>query len=292
MPQKPYIPLGTLRRAATYPRAPEDFDEKDITDTLEMVGLAHLNEKLDDEEQAWDRTLSGGEQQRLAFARLFLHEPDIVVMDEATSALDPESQAMLMEKLAEHLPKTAIISVGHRPELEAFHERKVNLVRREGGAKLVPGEMVGAADQRDHDADEALARTAGGRDDRCGYEAIARALISPSCSMLPRNRRAEGQTHSASSRSSSGRLSPLAASIRSRTSCAAPPTDASRPAAEAARTSSSVAARISSASAAESRARSTCGRQSFIANSPARPQRNSARRIRLRAVSYSTSDKP
>ena len=63
-------------------------------------------------------------------------------MDEATSALDPESQTMLMEKLAEQLPKTAIISVGHRPELEAFHERKVNLIRREGGAKLVPGGMV------------------------------------------------------------------------------------------------------------------------------------------------------
>ena len=114
MPQKPYIPLGTLRRAATYPQAPEDFDEKEIAETLEMVGLGHLVEKLDDEEAKWDRTLSGGEQQRLAFARLFLHKPDIVVMDEATSALDPESQTMLMDKLAEQLPKTAIISVGHR----------------------------------------------------------------------------------------------------------------------------------------------------------------------------------
>ena len=142
MPQKPYIPLGTLRRATTYPRAPEDFDDEEIAETLELVGLEHLVEKLDDEEGKWDRTLSGGEQQRLAFARLFLHKPDIVVMDEATSALDPESQAMLMEKLAERLPETAIISVGHRPELEAFHERKVNLVRREGGAKLIPNDVV------------------------------------------------------------------------------------------------------------------------------------------------------
>jgi vitamin B12/bleomycin/antimicrobial peptide transport system ATP-binding/permease protein len=63
-------------------------------------------------------------------------------MDEATSALDPESQAMLMNTLGERLPDTAIISVGHRPELEAFHERKVNLLRREGGAKLVSGEVV------------------------------------------------------------------------------------------------------------------------------------------------------
>ncbi len=66
-------------------------------------------------------------------------------MDEATSALDSDSQAALMTNLAEHLPKTAIISVGHRPELEAFHERKVNLIRREGGAKLVPGEIVAPA---------------------------------------------------------------------------------------------------------------------------------------------------
>jgi putative ATP-binding cassette transporter len=141
MPQKPYIPLGTLRRAATYPQAPEEIDEKTLVDTLEMVGLGHIADKLDDE-AAWDRTLSGGEQQRLAFARLFLHKPDIVVMDEATSALDDESQTKLMTSLGEHLPKTAIISVGHRTELEAFHERKVNLIRKEGGAKLVPGEIT------------------------------------------------------------------------------------------------------------------------------------------------------
>jgi putative ATP-binding cassette transporter len=142
MPQKPYIPLGTLRRAVTYPRAIEDFDDKQINEVLETVGLGHIVEKLDDEEAKWDRTLSGGEQQRLAFARLFLHEPDVVVMDEATSALDPESQTMLMNLVSERLPKTAIVSVGHRPELEAFHERKVNLVRREGGAKLITGEVV------------------------------------------------------------------------------------------------------------------------------------------------------
>src|SRR5882724_12113685 len=140
MPQKPYIPLGTLRRAATYPQAPEEVDDKTLRDTLDMVGLGHLIEKLDDEEDAWDRILSGGEQQRLAFARLFLHKPDIVVMDEATSALDNEGQAVLMTSLAEHLPKTAITGVGPRAELEAFQGRKVTLTRREGGATLVPGE--------------------------------------------------------------------------------------------------------------------------------------------------------
>ena len=142
MPQKPYIPLGTLRRAVTYPQQAEDFEDKEITEALKAVGLGHITKKLDDEEAKWDRTLSGGEQQRLAFARLVLHKPDIVVMDEATSALDPESQGMLMNLVSERLPETAIISVGHRPELEAFHERKVNLIRRKGGAKLITGEVV------------------------------------------------------------------------------------------------------------------------------------------------------
>lgn len=157
MPQKPYIPLGALRRAVTYPQQAEEFDDEQIAETLEAVGLKHLVEKLDDEEAKWDRTLSGGEQQRLAFARLFLHKPDIVVMDEATSALDPESQTMLMNKLGERLPKTAIISVGHRPELEAFHERKVNLVRRKGGAKLITGEVVAPPISIVSGPDEALA---------------------------------------------------------------------------------------------------------------------------------------
>src|SRR3954470_17255440 len=142
MPQKPYIPLGTLRRAATSPQHADEFEDEAIADALKAVGLEHLVEKIDDKEAKWDRTLSGGEQQRLAFARLFLHKPDIVVMDEATSALDPDSQTMLMNMVKERLPETAIVSVGHRPELEAFHERKVNLVRREGGAKLVSGEVV------------------------------------------------------------------------------------------------------------------------------------------------------
>jgi putative ATP-binding cassette transporter len=85
--------------------------------------------------------LSGGEQQRLAFVRLLLQKPDIVVMDEATSALDTDSQGKLLTAIGEELPQTAIISVGHRKELEDFHERKLNLVRREGGARLSPAEI-------------------------------------------------------------------------------------------------------------------------------------------------------
>jgi len=142
MPQRSYIPLGTLRRAATYPMAPDEVDDATVKHTLEIAGLSHLVERLDEEDVEWHRTLSGGEQQRLAFVRLLLHKPDIVVMDEATSALDPESQAHLMALMFQSLPKMAVISVGHRPELEQFHQRKITLARREDGARLISDEVL------------------------------------------------------------------------------------------------------------------------------------------------------
>jgi len=136
LPQRPYIPIGTLRRAATYPDAAESRDVKEIADAFKRVGLAHLVDRIE-EEAPWDQTLSGGEKQRLAFARIFLHNPDIIVLDEATAALDPESQDKLMALLSKQPDETALVSVGHRPELEAFHNRKIVLERRKGGAKLV-----------------------------------------------------------------------------------------------------------------------------------------------------------
>jgi len=136
LPQRPYIPIGSLRRAATYPDAAESRDVKEIADAFKRVGLAHLVDRIE-EEAPWDQTLSGGEKQRLAFARIFLHNPDIIVLDEATAALDPESQDKLMALLSKQPEETALVSVGHRPELEAFHNRKVVLERRKGGAKLV-----------------------------------------------------------------------------------------------------------------------------------------------------------
>jgi putative ATP-binding cassette transporter len=136
LPQRPYIPIGTLRRAATYPDAAESREFKEIADAFKRVGLPHLVDRIEDE-APWDQTLSGGEKQRLAFARIFLHNPDIIVLDEATAALDPESQDQLMALLSKQPGETALISVGHRPELEAFHNRKIVLERRKGGAKLV-----------------------------------------------------------------------------------------------------------------------------------------------------------
>lgn len=136
LPQRPYIPSGTLRRAAAYPAAADNWKKAEISAALDKVGLGYLKDRLE-EEAPWDQTLSGGEKQRLAFARLLLHAPDIVVLDEATSALDEKSQDKMMKTVIHELPWVTIISVAHRAELEAFHTRKITLERREGGAKLV-----------------------------------------------------------------------------------------------------------------------------------------------------------
>jgi putative ATP-binding cassette transporter len=137
LPQRPYVPLGTLRRAVAYPGAAEDWDIDQISEALNAVGLNHLKDRLEEDETPWDQTLSGGEKQRLTIARVLLHQPDIIVLDEATAALDPQSQDHLMQLLSERLSGATIVSVGHRPELEQFHSRKLVLERKRGGAKLV-----------------------------------------------------------------------------------------------------------------------------------------------------------
>src|ERR1700710_200885 len=135
-PQKPYVPSGTLRRAVAYPGAAEDWSIAQIGEALDKVGLKHLIEKIE-EDAPWDQTLSGGEKQRLAFARPVFHNPGILVLDEATPALDEKSQDKMMALLTKTLPKATVVSVAHRAELEAFHSRKIVLERRKSGAKLV-----------------------------------------------------------------------------------------------------------------------------------------------------------
>jgi vitamin B12/bleomycin/antimicrobial peptide transport system ATP-binding/permease protein len=136
LPQRPYIPLGTLRRAATYPDEAESRTVEDVAGAFRHVGLDQLVEHLDNE-GPWDQTLSGGEKQRLAFARVFLHRPDIIVLDEATAALDPQSQDRLMTSLIKQPAKTTLVSVGHRLDLEPYHNRKITLERRRGSTRLV-----------------------------------------------------------------------------------------------------------------------------------------------------------
>ena len=135
MPQKPYFPLGTLRDAMLYPKVPEGITDEVLKDMLHKVGLDHLRDRLDETER-WDHVLSGGEQQRVAFARVLVHKPDWIFMDEATSALDETGQENVMKLLIEELPETSIVSIGHRPGLEAFHTRELVLEPGEEGTEL------------------------------------------------------------------------------------------------------------------------------------------------------------
>ncbi len=135
LPQRPYLPLGTLRYALTYPSAAEGFSDADVQKALERCGLTELIPRLD-EVGRWDKGLSLGEQQRLAFARLILHKPSWVFLDEATSALDQESQHRVMSLFDEELESATLLSIGHRPDLATYHKRTIQLVHDANGEKL------------------------------------------------------------------------------------------------------------------------------------------------------------
>ena len=128
LPQRPYLPLGTLRHAIAYPAAADAFEDATIRATLADIGLAHLAARLDDED-AWAQRLSGGEQQRLAVGRALLARPDWLFLDEATASLDPASEAELYALLKARLPATTIVSIAHRPAVAAFHDRHIVLDR-------------------------------------------------------------------------------------------------------------------------------------------------------------------
>jgi putative ATP-binding cassette transporter len=135
MPQRPYFPLGTLRDAMLYPGNVQGISDALLQETLSKVGLDHLKPRLD-ESARWDGILSGGEQQRVAFARVLLTKPDWIFLDEATSALDEAGQENVMKLIAGELGKSAVVSIGHRPGLEAYHHRELVLVPGEDGAEL------------------------------------------------------------------------------------------------------------------------------------------------------------
>ncbi|MBR6713603.1 MAG: ABC transporter ATP-binding protein/permease [Selenomonadaceae bacterium] len=127
LPQKPYLPLGTLRRALIYPAAEKDSPPDDkLKRTLRLVDLPALVDKLDEADD-WSRILSLGEQQRLAFARVLLTAPDYIFLDEATSALDEPRELEMYEILREQLPKATVVSVGHRSTLFKLHDMELNL---------------------------------------------------------------------------------------------------------------------------------------------------------------------
>jgi putative ATP-binding cassette transporter len=136
VPQRPYLPNGSLAAALAYPRPEESFDASALARALQQVGLGrHLPEWQ--VERAWSKLLSPGEQQRLQFARVLLHRPDWVFLDEASSALDEPTEQALYECLRRELPGTTIVSVGHRSTLRRFHDEQWVLDPQPGVAAMV-----------------------------------------------------------------------------------------------------------------------------------------------------------
>jgi putative ATP-binding cassette transporter len=126
VPQKPYIPIGTLRAAVSYPGGPDSYTDENIQRALADARIGFLSDQLDREE-IWSQRLSGGEQQRLAIARALLKQPDWLLLDESTSALDEKLEGELYRMLVQRLPKTTIVTIGHRSSLAAFHVRRLDM---------------------------------------------------------------------------------------------------------------------------------------------------------------------
>jgi putative ATP-binding cassette transporter len=135
LPQRPYIPLGPLRYALTYPGTPESVSDDDLKKALERCNLGEFMDRLD-ETARWDKEMSLGEQQRLAFARLSLNKPQWVFLDEATAALDQESQDRVMSLFDDELKDSTLLSIGHRPDLAEYHTRTLQLVHDPSGDRL------------------------------------------------------------------------------------------------------------------------------------------------------------
>lgn len=126
LPQRPYLPLGSLRRAIYYPQPVPEKETADLRSLLERFGIGRLADRLDEVDD-WSRILSLGEQQRLAFIRILLFRPDIVFLDESTSAMDEQREAEAYDILKELLPEMAVISVGHRSTLFKKHDKRLQL---------------------------------------------------------------------------------------------------------------------------------------------------------------------
>ncbi|MCK2056165.1 ABC transporter ATP-binding protein/permease [Methylobacterium sp. 37f] len=139
LPQRPYLPLGTLRGAVVYPNTTDQFTDAAIRDALVAAQLPQFADRLD-EVDSWDRRLSGGEQQRLAIARAVLTKPDWLFLDEATAALDEPNEAAIYRMLRERLPGTTIVSIGHRSTLHALHDRRIDMQPVDDG-RFTPREV-------------------------------------------------------------------------------------------------------------------------------------------------------
>ena len=127
LPQRPYLPIGSLRLAVAYPSDPGSLGDAAIVAALRQCRLDKLVDRLDDD-QHWAQVLSPGEQQLLALARALLHAPRWLFLDEATSALDEATEEHVYRELGRKLPDTTIVSIAHRPGVAAYHDRHLVLV--------------------------------------------------------------------------------------------------------------------------------------------------------------------
>jgi putative ATP-binding cassette transporter len=135
VPQRPYLPPGSLRAVISYPAAERRFDDAQIREALALVGLGDLGARLDAVEP-WDQQLSAHEQQLLGIARALLQQPDWLLLDEATSGLDEPTERRIYDVLLERLPRAGVIAAGLRPRAMELMPRRWTLAEREGRGVL------------------------------------------------------------------------------------------------------------------------------------------------------------
>ncbi|MGI4943007.1 MAG: ATP-binding cassette domain-containing protein, partial [Janthinobacterium lividum] len=131
LPQRPYVPLGTLRHALAYPAGPAAHPDAAMRAVLADIGLGAMAGSLDTDAN-WSQRLSGGEQQRLAMGRVLLARPDWLFLDEATASLDPAAEAALHAVLRQRLPDMTVVSIAHHAAVGALHERRIRFERQPG----------------------------------------------------------------------------------------------------------------------------------------------------------------
>jgi len=136
LPQKPYLPIGTLRQAVSYPEKAGTFSDSEIVETLKLCRLEGFTERLD-QVAHWEQVMSPGEQQRLAFARALLYKPAWLFLDEATASLDHATQDTLYSLIKSRLPNTSMVSIAHREDVRGFH-RQVLSLGADGSYRLEP----------------------------------------------------------------------------------------------------------------------------------------------------------
>jgi putative ATP-binding cassette transporter len=142
VPQRAYLPLGTLRDSLRYPQTDLNATDGAIVDAMVRYGIGHLAPRLDQTER-WDQLLSNGERQRVAFVRLVLQKPDVAILDDALAALGDAAQGEIMTMLREDLPGMALINVATHAGMERFHDRSLVLIKAEGGSQLHAPEPTG-----------------------------------------------------------------------------------------------------------------------------------------------------